>query len=133
MIMSLDINQGYISNCQKLYCRSRYEVEKDDRVVSIVTSQSEGTPGVSKSTVWAYTQPGNVLYCWDPHREVVLNRIDMREYTVDPSKLFKNGQHFTIFARFCSALVFRIFVLLRGFFLFSSNEHISCNTVWSTT
>lgn len=85
MIIAMDITQNFISNSQKLYNRSRYEVNKEDCVTSIATTESRGG-GVAKTNVWALTQPANVLYCWDTVKERVLNKIDMNQHTFDPSK-----------------------------------------------
>ncbi len=85
MIIALDINNGYISNCQKLYNRSRYEVNQEDHVASIVTTES-CSAGVSKTNVWAFTRPANVLYCWDTVKEIILNKIDMNKHAPEPSK-----------------------------------------------
>ena len=86
MIMALDINSTFLSNFQKLYNRSRYEVAETDEVVSIVTTETYARGGVVKSNVWAYTRPGNVLYCWDPVGERVLSKVDMRVHTPENSK-----------------------------------------------
>lgn len=85
MIISVDISQNVVSNSQKLYNRSRYEVNPDDQVVSIVTTESSSA-GVSRTNAWAFTRPGNTLYCWDTVKERVLNRIDMNQHSKDPSK-----------------------------------------------
>lgn len=82
MLMALEITQTYLSNSQKLYNRSRYEVEKGDQVASVVTTESSEA-GVTRSNVWAYTQPGNVLYCWDTVRERVLSKVDMSQHTLE--------------------------------------------------
>ena len=87
MIMSLDITPTYLSNCQKLYNRSRYDVSEDDQVVSIVTTETCARGGVVKSNVWAFTRPGNVLYCWDPVGERVLSKVDMQVHTLEKSEL----------------------------------------------
>ena len=85
MIISLDVTDNLTNHSQKLYNRPRYEVNYNDHVASIVTTETRGGPGVSTSNVWAFTRPSGILYCWDPVKEVVLNRIDMRQYSPDPS------------------------------------------------
>lgn len=90
MIVAVDIMQSQLSNSQKLYNRSRYEVNETDCVVSIVTTESH-LAGVVRTNAWAFTRPGNVLYCWDTVKERVLSKIDMSHHTTDQSE----------FARFC--------------------------------
>ena len=87
MVVSLELSENFISNAQKLYNRSRYDVEKTDCVTSIVTTEAQLAPGVSATNVWAFTSPSNVLYCWDTVKERVLNKINMKEYSPDPSEL----------------------------------------------
>ena len=85
MVISVDIMQNQLSNSQKLYNRSRYEVNPTDHVVSIVTTESHNA-GVVRTNAWAYTKPGNILYCWDTVKERVLKRIDMSQHTLDSSE-----------------------------------------------
>ena len=85
MVVSLELSENFISNAQKLYNRSRYEVDKTDRVTSIVTTEAQGAPGVSVTHVWAFTSPANVLYCWDTVRENVMSKINLAEYCPDQS------------------------------------------------
>lgn len=85
MIISLEITQSQVSNCQKLYSRSRYEVNEEEHVASIVTTESSEA-GLIKTNVWAFTCPAGVLYCWDTVKEVVLSRIDMKQHTMEPSE-----------------------------------------------
>lgn len=85
MIMALDVTQNQLSNCQKLYTRSRYEVNETDRVVSIVSTESRAS-GVVRTHAWALTEPANILYCWDTVRERILSKVEMRNHTVDPSE-----------------------------------------------
>ena len=87
MIMALDITQGHLSNCQKLYNRSRYETSDTDHVVSIVTTESRSA-GVVKTHAWAFTSPSNVLYCWDTVKERVISKINMRQHTADTSESY---------------------------------------------
>ena len=87
MLMALDVTQNQLSNCQKLYCRSRYEVADGDHVTSVVTTESQGAAaGVVKTLVWAFTSPAAVLYCWDPVSEKMLSKVDMRQHTIDQSE-----------------------------------------------
>ncbi len=87
MVISSEISENFISNAQKLYNRSRYQVDKTDRVTSIVTTEAQVAPGVSATHVWAYTSPSNILYCWDTVQERVLSKIDMKDYTPNQSEL----------------------------------------------
>lgn len=86
MIISLDITENFIHNCQKLYNRSRYEANREDHVASIITTETQVSPGVSVTNVWAFTRPRGVLYCWDTVKEKILSQIDMRQYSPDPSE-----------------------------------------------
>ena len=91
MIIGLDIAHSHISNCQKLYNRSRYEVNQEDHVASIVTTEFK-MAGVTRTNAWAFTSPANVLYCWDTVKETLLNKIDMKQHTADPSKSLRRNQ-----------------------------------------
>lgn len=92
MIMALDVTSSYLSNCQKLYNRSRYEVTEEDHVTSIVTTEA-CTGGVVRTNVWALTCPGKVLYCWDPVAERVLSKVDMKTHTTEPSEWSPVSKH----------------------------------------
>ena len=87
MIICLDVNENLISSTQKLYHRSRYEIDYHNHVASIVATETQTSGRASMTSVWAFTRPSDILYCWDTIKERILSQIDMKQYSPDPSEL----------------------------------------------
>lgn len=76
MLLVYDIYTSRIEYCRKLYCRSRYNTSEENRIMSVVAMDTG-----EKGYIWALSQPGNVLYCWERAREELLRRVECNQLT----------------------------------------------------
>lgn len=76
MLLVYDIYTSRIEYCRKLYCRSRYDTSEESRIMSVVAMDTG-----EKGYIWALSQPGNVLYCWERERELLLRRVECNQLT----------------------------------------------------
>lgn len=79
MLLAFDVFPSRIEYCRKLYNRPRYKSSEEHCVTQVVAMVTEG-----KTCVWALSQPGSVLYCWDSKREVLLQIVECGQFTSDP-------------------------------------------------